>query len=153
MLGATMMLTKPTSVKEAIDVLQGLVTIVAVFVGGFWTYDVFIKERRNYPHANIEHKISHLALSDRQNLLLVGLELTNTGSSLLRVRQQIIRIQQILPALECEDNKTCAPTELKEAAGNIQRKQDRFSWPLIAERVVTLSPAAEIEPGEKHVRF
>ena len=72
--------TGAAAFKEKVDIIQGLVTIAAIIIGGIWTYNVFIKERREYPHANIEQKITHLALSDQQNLLQLGLELTNTGT-------------------------------------------------------------------------
>jgi hypothetical protein len=135
-----------TTLKDWVDVAQSVVTIVAVIVGGIWTYDVFIKERRDYPHANIEHQITHLALSDKQNLLRVGLDLTNAGSSLMKIDHSLIRIQQILPAASCS-NDPCATSQLKEALAGIERKEDRFAWPLIAERTVT--DPIEIEPGEK----
>lgn len=84
-----------TTPKDWVDIVQSVVTIVAVVVGGIWTYDVFIKERRDYPHANIEHKTTHLSLTDKKRLLRVGLDLTNAGSSLMEIDQSIVRIQQI----------------------------------------------------------
>ena len=103
-----------TTLKDWVDIAQSVVTIVAVIVGGIWTYDVFIKERRDYPHANIEHKITHLSLANKNWLLRVGLDLTNAGNSLMRIDESFIRIQQILPAASC-DNDPCAPNQLKEA--------------------------------------
>jgi hypothetical protein len=138
-----------TTFKERVEIVQALVTIGAVFVGGFWTYDVFIKERREHPPANIEQKITHLALSKDQNLLRVELEVTNAGSSLMAIRQWVVRVQQILPAADCEKDIACAPAQLKEAAAHVERTSDRFAWPLIAERDGTLDSAAPIEPGEK----
>jgi hypothetical protein len=138
-----------TSFKDRVDIVQAIVTIGAVFVGGFWTYDVFIKERRQFSHANIEQKITHLALSNQDILLRVGLDVTNAGSSLMAIQRSTIWVQQILPAADCETVSPCARSELREAAAEVTRKNDRFSWPLIAERIVTFEPAAEIEPGEK----
>jgi hypothetical protein len=132
--------------KDWVDIAQAIVTIGAVFVGGLWTYEIFIKERHDYPHANIEHKISHLSLADKGQLLRVGLDLTNTGSSLLEIDHSMIRIQQILPLLSCSANP-CAANQLKDAAGAVERKEDRFDWPLIADRDV--KSTTDIEPGEK----
>ena len=42
---------------------------------------MFIKEREEYPHANIELKLSHVALSERVNLLRIAIELSNTGGT------------------------------------------------------------------------
>jgi hypothetical protein len=138
-----------TTFKERVEIAQGIVTIVAVLVGGLWTYDLFIKERREYPHASIEHKITHVALSDQNLVLRVGLDLTNTGSSLMAIQQSIIRVQQISPQLPCSKDGPCAANELSEATAKIVRENDRFSWPLIAERTVSFAPTVEIEPGEK----
>jgi hypothetical protein len=135
-----------TTFKDWVDIAQSVVTIAAVFVGGLWTYDVFIKERHDYPHANIEHKTTHLSLSDKKRLLRVGLDLTNAGSALMEINQSIIRVQQILPAASCS-NGPCAASQLKDASAEIERKDDRFAWPLIAER--DIKTTIEIEPGEK----
>lgn len=136
----------PTSTKDRIDILQSITTIIAVIIGGFWTYDVFIKERRNVPHANIEHRISHLTLAKNAHLLRVGIELSNAGGSMMGISQSIVRVQQILPQVSCAGDP-CAVNQLKIAATEIDRKEDRFAWPLIAERNVTTR--IEIEPGEK----
>jgi hypothetical protein len=138
--------TSGATFKDWVDIAQSIVTIIAVFVGGLWTYDVFIKERHDYPHANIEHKITHLPLTDDKRLLRVGLELTNAGSSLMEIGQSIIRIQQILPVTSCL-NDPCAASQLKDASAELERKEDRFAWALIAERDVKTT--IEIEPGEK----
>jgi hypothetical protein len=135
-----------TTFKDWVDIAQSVVTIIAVLVGGLWTYDVFIKERHDYPHANIEHKITHLPLTAKNRLLRVGLDLTNAGSSLMEINQSIVRIQQILPAVPCS-NDPCAASQLKDASAEVERKDDHFTWPLIAERDVKAT--IEIEPGEK----
>jgi hypothetical protein len=147
----TVVVSAPTSAsvttyKDWVDIAQSVVTIVAVFVGGLWTYDVFIKERHDYPHANIEHKATYLPLANKKRLLRVGLDLTNAGSSLMEISQSIIRIQQILPAAPCS-GEPCAASQLKDASAEVERKDDRFAWPLIAERDVKTT--IEIEPGEK----
>ena len=135
--------------KEKVETAQAIVTIAAVFVGGVWTYNVFIKERHEYPHANIEQKLSHVALSEQVSLLRVGVELTNTGNSLMRIGQSIIRVQQILPSLPCPKNGGCAANEVNEAIKQIERQGDHFTWPLIAERNNSFTPPFDIEPGEK----
>ena len=135
--------------KEKVEIAQAIVTIAAVFIGGLWTYNVFIKERRVYPHVNIEQKIFHVALSDQINLLRVGLDLTNTGNSLMVTGKSTLRVQQILPWLPCPKDGPCAANEVSEAIVKIKRQGDRFSWPLIAERDVYFAPIVDIEPGEK----
>jgi hypothetical protein len=104
------------TLKEKVEIAQAIVTMGAVFIGGLWTYELFIKERQEYPHANIEQKISHLPLSDKANLLHVEINVANTGKSLIAIEQSTIRVQQILPLSSCpEDDAPCAAKELNEA--------------------------------------
>jgi hypothetical protein len=135
------------TMKERIEIVQGVITILAIVVGGLWTYQVFIKERREYPHANIEQKISHVELSKSATLLRVGLELTNTGTSLMSIGLLIVRVQQVLPILPCPSDGVCAGKEISIALENVDRQEDRFSWALLGERKVTTD--VDIEPGER----
>jgi hypothetical protein len=137
--------------KEKVETAQAIVTIAAVFVGGLWTYNVFIKERQEYPHANIEQKLSHVVLSEQVNVLRVGVDVSNTGSALMRVGKSIIRVQQILPLLPCPKDGVCAANEVNDAIETIERQNDRFSWPLLAERDNSFPQPLDIEPGEKQL--
>jgi len=135
--------------KDMVSTAKSIATIAAIFVGGLWTYDLFIMERKHYPHANIEQKISHVALSEQTNLLRVGIELTNTGNSRLLSSKSIVRIQQILPVPSCPEEGPCVKEEVNDALKEIGRKANGFSWPLIAERENSFKNPLDIEPGEK----
>jgi hypothetical protein len=135
--------------KDKVQTAQAIVTIAAVFIGGVWTYNLFVKERKHYPHANIEQEISHVPLSKRTNLLRIGIEVTNSGSSRLILGRSLIRIQQILPLLPCPKQGPCTTEEVAGALQEPERKADRFSWPLIAERERRFEHPLDIEPGEK----
>jgi len=139
----------PSRFKEKLEIAQAIVTTAAVIVGGWWTYSLFIKEREEFPHANIELKLSHVALSDQANLLRVGIELTNSGKSLMKIGKSIIRVQQILPLLPCPKDGACAVNDVDAAVKQVDRKDDRFPWELIAERNETFTPPFDVEPGEK----
>lgn len=139
------------SLKNALDILQSLVTIVAVVVGGAWTYLLFIQGRNWSPHANIEHKISHIELSKELNLIRVEVDVSNTGTSQLRLAKTVIRIQQILPISSCPEKVSCAKQEVKIASERIERDNDGFTWPLVAKRETTSEDVGPIEPGEKQL--
>ena len=125
-----------------------MVTIGAVIVGGFWTYNVFVKERHEYAYPDFEVvKISHVSLG-QENLLNVRLEITNGGNSRLEVNQLIVRLQQILPLPPCPNVGPCAVNEVEAALKNTERQSDRFDWPLIAERHEQFQ-SLELAPGEK----
>jgi hypothetical protein len=133
---------------EWLPIVQASVTIVTVLVGGWWTYKLFIEEREQYPHANIEQKLSHVALSEQANLLRVGIELTNVGKTLMRIQESTIRVQQIVPSTPCPNQPVvCAADEVAAALSEVQRQTNQISWPLIAERSFRFP--FEIEPGEK----
>jgi len=136
------------TLKEKVEIVQAVVTMAALVVGGYWTYNVFVKERRAFAHANIEQKISHVALTEKTTLLRVGVDLTNTGSSLMSIEEAIVRVQQILPLASCA-TEPCARTQVREALSNTVRKDDQFSWPLIGERELKFTKTDEVEPGEK----
>lgn len=135
--------------KDMVSTAQSIAMIAAIIVGGVWTYDLFIMERKHYPHANIEQKISHVALSEQTNLLRVGIELTNTGNRRLLSSKSIVRIQQILPVPSCPEQGPCVKEEVNNALKEIEQKANRFSWPLIAERENSFKKPLDIEPGEK----
>jgi hypothetical protein len=134
--------------KEKEDTVQAIITSAAVIVGGLWTYNVFIIERREDPRMNIEQKLSHVVLSDRVNILRAGIELRNTGTySTVRVEREVIRIQQIVPSI-CPKHGVCSTNEVNDAINTVERQGDHFTWPLVAERENSFVPPLEIAPKE-----
>jgi hypothetical protein len=69
----------------------------------------------------------------------------------MKIGKSIIRVQQILPLLPCPKDAACAAAanEVDAAVKQVDRQTDRFPWQLIAERNENLTPAFDIEPGEK----
>ncbi len=140
---------KQMTLKEFCEIAQSVVTIGAVIIGGVWTYTIFGKERKQYPHVNIEHKLSHVTLPQGVNLLRAAMELTNQGSSKLVVGKWTIRVQQILPVEPCMGKGPCVVDEIKDATQAVMRKSNNFSWPMIAKREENSSDLINIEPEEK----
>src|ERR1035437_10352507 len=54
--------------KDLTGALQSVATIIALFIGGLWTFRAFVKGRGNYPRAKLEHLISHRRLPNRTSL-------------------------------------------------------------------------------------
>lgn len=138
------------TLKDKINTAQSFVSILAIFVGAWWTYDNFIKERRHFPHAYIEHNISHIPLTPDINLLRMSLKVTNSGASRMQIVKSTMRIQQILPMLPCDElTPPCVKEQIDIAIQEITRQADRFAWPMIGERKNFLEPPlVDIEPGE-----
>lgn len=137
--------------KEEIGTLQAVVTIIGILVGGWWTYNLFIKERQHYPHANIDQIATHVELSKDINLIRTATEVSNTGNSRLIIKKSMIRIQQILPVIPCENINPCAVNQINHSLQTVDKEEDRFSWPLVSERVKHYGKGLDIEPGEKDV--
>jgi hypothetical protein len=135
--------------KDKVATAQAIVTTAAVIIGGFWTYNTFIRERQEYPHANIEQKVSHVVLSDKKTVLRVEVQLSNVGTSQIWLGSTIVRVQQILPIPPCPKDGPCAASEVNDAIEKVVRNEDQFDWPLIAERTSDATTSIEIEPGEK----
>jgi len=127
-----------------LEKLKTIAIISAIIIGGIWTYQLFIKERKDYPHADIEQRISHIKLSSSMNLLRVEIALNNKGNCLLETNKSTVRIQQILPIIDLS-----LISQLNTAVVETVRKDDRFVWPLLYERISEIP--LEIEPGENEV--
>lgn len=93
------------NLKDKVETLQAAATVVALIVGGVWTYKLFLEERNPFPHANIEQQISHVVVSKHVNILRVGVNLTNAGTAILLSSGGIIRIQQVVPLDSCKVNR------------------------------------------------
>lgn len=136
--------------KDKILTVQSVVSIIAIIIGGWWTYENFIQERKNFPHANIDFNFSQTLLTPEIRLLGVSILISNTGTSRMEVQNSEIRIQQILPLSLCPKTQAkCAVNDVEYAIKNVEMKTDRFAWPMIAYRKNTFKTPRILEPGEK----
>lgn len=122
--------------------IQAILTIVAILVGGFWTYLLFVKKRQKYPAANTSHCVSNRPIIDGKVLLRVVTNISNDGNVLLSLESGLIRVQQVRPVSE----------ELAESLNGekyFEEAQTEISWPLLEERPFSFKKKErEIEPGE-----
>lgn len=135
-------------IKDKISSALAIVNIIAIAVGGYWTYDVFLMERRHLPHANIEYSISHIPLNPETKLLRVVITITNNGNARMEIKNTDIRIQRILP-ISCTQSSSCVTEEIDHAFRNVQRTGNQFAWPMIAQRKSEWQTSLDVEPGEK----
>jgi|SRR5215211_7279349 len=138
-----------TSLKDKVETVESIATTLAFLIAGYWTYSIFIKERKDFPHTNVEQKISHVVLPDKTKLLRVSVDVTNTGTSHVVLQKGSIWIQKIILMLPCKDIKSYSIEQMKKALEKIDREEDRFSWPLLAQRSKSFNSPILIEPGEK----
>jgi len=138
-------------VKKVVELLQSIATIIALIVGGWWTYDAFVRERDNLPHALLEQKLEHWTLDGSKNLIRVELSLSNVGKKELVVSHIDLEIEQISsPRPACtEAAERCPDNEIQKEFKNPIRDQNGIDWTPISVRHDTRQHI--LEPKEKEI--
>jgi hypothetical protein len=111
----------------------------AIVVGGWWTYNRFIREREEWPRATLEQRVQHRILNDRHTLLRVWLKVENVSNVLMPTEVVRTDVYQVLPVSEAVNRSLDDDTLVRE--GELEA-----DWPCIGFR--QRSGAGEIEPGE-----
>ncbi len=114
------------------------VQILAILVGAFWTYMLFVRHRERWPRAALEHVVDHWSFDDGRRVLRVVEKITNTGPTLLRLSSRKTWVQQILPMLP-------EPLAALESGTKQEAPWLRLGKP--HETTAEESPP-ELEPGE-----
>jgi hypothetical protein len=121
--------------------IQSIFTVLAIIVGGYWTYNLYRVKREGLPRANVEHNVNVIYTSRNRLILSIDVTIKNTGLVLLKSISWQIIVRKILPPTE----KMCRLMEipLNDYAIEIPPGDDLF-----IRRGVTASERIEIEPGE-----
>jgi len=136
---SSLLLNSLSQLKTFIEILQGLLTCIALFSGGVWTYYTFIYKREKIPRAVVESSIKSCLISD-EIYLCVSLVIRNVGSTLISFKEINVRIQQIIPK--------CDGYEPNYYPNNSSAE---FGWPTIARNEQKFPKRTlEIEPSENH---
>ncbi len=128
-----------------ITIIQRTLTTLAIIIGGFWSYLLFIRKRQKYPRANLSHTSISKQLTKEKILLHVSIQIFNPGEVLLSLRKGEVWIQQILPP---------TPellTYIEQGNDPVMERETEIKWHLLCERSSTWKKnRLEIEPGETH---
>ncbi len=132
-----------TELKDAMEALSAFFTVVAIVVGGTWTYLLFVRGRQKYPRATLEHNVMHKHINEHKVLLRVTLTVSNQSDVLLSLVSGFTRVQRMLPW----------PPEfldaIEEGKDPVEAGETEVEWPLLQERFLTFAESGrEIEPGE-----
>lgn len=128
--------------KKVVDILAGVATMLAIAVAGSWTWKRFIRDRANWPKANIEHSVYSRSLSETNILVHVGVTIHNIGNVRLRLSDGNIRLQRIWP---CKQEQMAL---IRRNSGGESPSQKEADWELLSKIDFT-SLNLELEPGEK----
>lgn len=133
----------PATLKTWFDIAESAAKILAILVGGFWTYSLFVRKREQYPRATVTIGAFHEDLSDQWRLLHVVVSVKNTGEVLLRLEKGDIRISQVSPPWEA------LMTALKHMVVPDSRDLEEIERPALAYKNLEWGESPrEIEPGE-----
>lgn len=133
--------------SDLTSIIESIATIVAIVVGGFWTYFLFIKHRQRFPRANVEHAFEQVRLSGGNTLLHVAAIISNDGNVLVSLESVRTRLQQILPVPDH------ILSEIEAGDDPVPQDKHEVPWPVLGaprERKFSIGEA-EVEPGEREV--
>ncbi len=130
--------------KELIEVVASGLTLLAIVVGGTWSYLLFIRTRQKYPSANINQEITYRRITPDRIWIRVTVTLQNTGKVLLSLVSGLTWVQQVLPL----------DTEIREKIDKLEdpvlKHESQIRWPLAepAKELLWKKGEHEIEPSE-----
>src|SRR5262249_52547585 len=126
-------------VAEILQIVQAITTVAAIIIGGVWTYLLFIQQRQAFPRLKIEHAVTHLALQDNRELLLLDITHTNVGAVKLSLPSADIRIYEL--AEPAADDLAPPSDQIPTGPSDL--------WEVIDGRRQTWRPdELVVEPGE-----
>jgi len=137
----------PQTIQQLAQALQSAAAVAALFIGGLWTYRLFVKNRLGKPSAKISHQVTVKDLGDRAVLVRVGVLVESQGAVLVRIETGKVRLARVMP-LDAEFSEQLQKHEypLREGA--------RLKWPVLEVRSFDWSRAPrEIEPRESDTFF
>ena len=121
--------------KDFASVLQSFGILIGIFIGGWWTYRLFVQNRQKYPRANLSHKISYVKLPNNKIYLQIKVIIANVGNVLICIESGFSRISQILP--------------LAREFNNLNNSEREIEWPMLEKKEANeIKQNCEIEPGE-----
>lgn len=126
-------------IQDYVDVVQGIVTILAIVFGGWWSLYRFGLSRERRPRAVVNHEVFVQRLSGGKHLIRDGIRMRNAGKTLIRWTNAKVWVQRVLPCDSAEMNFINARLD-----GSAQGEGD---WPLVGRRELT-NCQIEIEPDE-----
>lgn len=131
----------PNTFKEWAETIQHVAPVVATIVAALWALWHFCLRRQRWPRANIMHSVLEDSLPQGNRLLRVTLTVSNIGEVLLRLKDGLIRIQQMRPW----------PIHLLESEVDLSEKlcpeEMEYPWPQLVERYFN-QQGFELEPNE-----
>src|SRR5262245_61431711 len=74
---------KPDEFKVWIEIINGIVTILAILAGGVWTFLIFVLGRSHAPNVQITIQCLQIIPATEKNLILLAVKAKNIGQILV----------------------------------------------------------------------
>ena len=75
-----------SDVATIVSIVQSITTVIAIIIGGIWSYMLFVSRRQRYPRVKIEHQITCRPVSELKLLLSIDVTITNSSEVLDIIR-------------------------------------------------------------------
>ncbi len=132
-----------SKIKSITEITASVLTLLAVIVGGIWSYLLFVRTRQKYPSANISQSITYRNISSGKLWVRVSVTLQNTSKVLLSLVYGETWIQQVLP-LDEDIHKI-----ILKGDDPVKEKELEIEWPLLKDKKIYWGKGdREIEPSE-----
>jgi hypothetical protein len=129
-----------------VGIVQSIATVIAIIVGGIWSYMLFVSRRQRYPRTKIEHQVVCRNVVDGKLILSIDVTITNSSDVLLSLISWEINAKQMLPP-----KAELARFLIRESIGKFPCGPQIIEWHSIAVRKDQWKKGKfEIEPGEQH---
>lgn len=155
------------AVKVRAEVLKSITEGAAIIIAGIWTYEVYIKNRYDYPYPKIQQRVKYYSLGNGYNYLSVFVTVSNEGKTKLDLSSGTILVRKVLP-LSSSIEKIISKSSVKDiqAGKNVSvdesdklfiDKSQRVGWTTLGERTWKdnlRGKMHEFEPGQtREIQF
>lgn len=140
-----------------------ILSTVGILLAGWWTWHVYLQERRGLPRGVADLRVIDVALTDKDVWLLrAQIEVANVGYAKLGVHAIRTQVMQVLPLPACATDTViseeiegaqadCVGSQIASAVWAQRLCDEHFNWPLRQERYVPFDPVYTVDPQGKTV--
>lgn len=145
-----------TTIKSLGESIKPIIEVIAILAGGWWSYRLFIKNRLDYPVAEITHQISNHDIDSKFQYISVLVTMKNISKVLIELDFCQILVQQMFPLqidiLEMLQKADPEQIRLGIAADLFSPRDKQITWREIGYRDYEWEKGIiNLEPGQTDV--
>jgi hypothetical protein len=86
------------NLPKIITTIKDATQVVAVLIGGYWTYRLFVKQRLGYERVDVSQDVDCWPLSSHLRLVRVAVTIKNVGTVVHKPQRLMITLSRVVPA-------------------------------------------------------